>query len=155
MIIKKWNESQVEVITDAAKISECFNDDKQDSDKMNAKLTGYTQDMKDLNVAPEVGMKCKILHQCILEEATFIAVTDRFLILKNIDGVERMRLTSNIHESIFPLHSDEDIEQEAVNKKQLDSVASELRNAGYFVPVDMIKFMQEKGLLAEVLLPLK
>jgi len=146
---------KVEVITDAAKISECFNDDKQGSDKMNAKLTGYTQDMKDLNVAPEVGMTCKILHHLNLEEATFIAVTDRFLILKNIDGVERMRLTDNINESIFPEHSGEDVEQDTANKKQLDTFPPALRNAGYYVQVDMIKFMQDEGMLAEVLLPLK
>ena len=146
---------KVEIITDAAKISECFNDDKQEGDKMNAKLNGYTQDMKDLNVAPEVGMKCNILHHLNLEEATFIAVTDRFLILKNIDGVERMRLTDNINESIFPEHSGEDVEQEAANKKQLDTFPPALRNAGYFVQVDMIKFMQDEGMLAEVLLPLK
>ena len=144
-----------EIITDAAKISECFNDDEQESDKMNAKLTGYTQDMKDLYVAPKVGMTCKILHQCNLEEATFIAVTDRFLILKNIDGVERMRLTDNINESIFPEHSGEDVEQDTANKKQLDTFPPALRNAGYYVQVDMIKFMQDEGMLAEVLLPLK
>ena len=71
MRFKKWNESQVEVITDAAKISECFERDQEEYDK------------------------------------------------------------------------------------QLDYVASKLRNAGYFVQVDMIKFMQDEGMLAEVLLPLK
>ena len=71
MRFKKWNESQVEVITDAAKISECFERDQEEYDK------------------------------------------------------------------------------------QLDYVASALRKEGYFVQVDMIKFMQDEGMLAEVLLPLK
>ena len=39
--------------------------------------------------------------------------------------------------------------------KQLDTVASKLRNAGYFVQIDALMFMQDEGMLAEVLLPLK
>jgi hypothetical protein len=66
MIIKKWNESQVEVITDAAKISECFERDQEEYDK------------------------------------------------------------------------------------QLDNVASKLRNAGYFVQMDALLFMQDEGLLNDL-----
>jgi hypothetical protein len=97
MIIKKWNESQFEVITDPAKIAECFERDQEEYD----------------NSLPEEWLDGK---------------------LKSASISSYEKPTEN-HENEI---------------EQLCHVASELRNAGYSVQIDMIKFMQDSGLLSEL-----
>ena len=71
-------------------------------------------------------------------------------------GVDFNKVDKNMEVITDPANIAEYFERDQeADDKQLDSVASALRNAGYFVQVDMIKFMQDEGLLNEVILPLK